>query len=154
MADVNSLADVIEIAMRKHAVKSGRALAQRAEKAGVPISYTVINQLRAGTYRHDLARDLREALHQLSGVPLQAIDGLAGVTPGSRFELPESADSLLGDQREAVLAVIRAFVKANAQPSTSRRRRQKHATPIVPIPAKKAAHPRPSADPKGATRPK
>lgn len=112
MNEPTSLSEVVERAMARHGVTSGRALAERSEAQGIPISYTTLNALRKSAYRRRLDRETRGHLAQLAGVPEEMVDRLAGA-PTARFVLPDSADELEGDQREAVLATVRAFVAAN-----------------------------------------
>lgn len=115
MANVpENLADIVAIAMRRHQVEGGRALSRKAQDLKVPISYTVLNQLADGTYRRKVGPDIRRNLAALSGVAQRTVDRLAGAPMSAPFNIPEDqAATLTGDQREAVLQVVRAFAKAN-----------------------------------------
>jgi hypothetical protein len=120
MSSVNSfpqsLAEVVTLAMRRHQVDSGRALAAKSRSMGIPITYTVLNQLHAGEYRRRMSPETRDRLAKLSGVRRVVIDRLAGAPMRTPFRLPEDqAATLSGDQRDAVLAVVRAFAAANAR---------------------------------------
>lgn len=118
MATVNrfpqSLADVVSAAKVKHGVKSGRELQEKSRQLGIFISYTVLNEVEAGTYRRRMSPETRSRLAQLAGVRRQVVDRLAGAPLGAPFRLPEDeAAALTGDQRDAILSVVRAFVNAN-----------------------------------------
>lgn len=113
-----SLADVVGVAEAKHNVQGGRALARVAKSMGLSISYTTLDQLAKGNYRRQLTPATRHILHLLSGVNETRIATLAGQPMTTPFELPPSADELNKGQRDAVISVVRAFVKANHAEST------------------------------------
>lgn len=108
-----SLAEVVDLAMEKQQVDSGRALARRSEELDLALSYTVINNLRRNQYLHRFTEEKRERLAKLAGVPRRVVDELAGIRSLAPFKLPERATELTGDQRKAVLAVVNAFIEAN-----------------------------------------
>ena len=148
----DTLAEVVDLAMHKHAVDSGRALARIAEHMGVPVSYTTLNEIRAGRYRQHVNGETREALRVLSGVSRAVIDELAGQPPSRPFQLPESADTLTGDQRDAILGVIRAFVRSNERADEAAPARTELGLAASdPTDAGDGDHRRPPRRPKGAT---
>lgn len=118
MADVRALhpqtlAAVVDMAMQRQGVTSGRALSRKSKDLGIEISYTVLNGLRSGLYPHPLGRDQRKRLARLAGIPPRVVDQLEGVRDLAPFELPDRAAELRGDQRTAVLSVVNAFLTAN-----------------------------------------
>jgi hypothetical protein len=109
-----SLGEVVRIAQMKHGVESGRQLQEVSRQRGIFISYTVLNELAAGTYRRALSPEKRERLSKLSGVPRRIVDDLAGAPPSAPMKLPEDdVATLTGDQRDVVLQIVKSFAKAN-----------------------------------------
>lgn len=95
---------------------SGRALTRRAAKAGLTLSYTAINGLAAGTYKSRPAATTPAALVYLSDDTAEQVYAGGGLPVPLRplaEDLPEDADSLAAEQRQAVLAVVRQFASVN-----------------------------------------
>lgn len=116
-----SLASVIDAAMLKQQTTGYRELARRSESLGVPISHTTLASMHRGTYGSELSKEMRARLATLAGMTVDQLNGVTGYPDRQPFLLPDSADSLSGDQREAVLAVVRAFARTNAEHRRSRR---------------------------------
>lgn len=108
------LSSVIDRALSRQGATSYRELDRRSEQLGVHISHTTLSAMHNGRYRSEISRDMRQKLATLAGLKLGELDGLTGLSHGEPFVLPDSADTLTGEQRDAVLAVVRAFANANA----------------------------------------
>ncbi len=113
MAKQETLRDIVELAVLRHPGLSGHALERLAKTRGYQISYSVINGLRAGTYRSKPSKDKLDALAWLAGVKRERVFAAAGLPlPGPSFadELPDEADLLSRAQREAILGVVNAML--------------------------------------------
>lgn len=102
--------------MDEAGVTSGRALDEEiVRRLGDEhrVSYTIINAIRNGKYHSQPEPATVRALATIARVPERVAFQAAGLPLREPFELPESASELTGDQRQAVLAVVRAFAKAN-----------------------------------------
>ena len=111
-----SLADLLDAAMVKHKVSSGRGLGEVAGRLGLSITYSQINHIRAGTYRSEPRKEALDAIAALAGVSLDLAYEASGrirLRPFSE-DLPDGVDSLTPRQRNAVLTVIRAFLEESA----------------------------------------
>lgn len=108
-----SLRDLAQRALDETGAESGRALATMSVQYGHPISQATINSMLAGTYAHKPSGDALRALARMAGVSEAEAFAAARRTARQPFALPESADELTPDQRDAVLHVIRAFVRTN-----------------------------------------
>lgn len=99
--------------MAKHKVSSGRRLGELAGRMGLSITYSQINNIRAGTYRSEPRKETLEAVAALAGVSLDVAYAAAGRTRLRPFaeDLPDGVDGLGPRQRHAVLTVIRAFLE-------------------------------------------
>ncbi len=110
-----TLREVAQTVLTKHDV-SGRQLDALARSRGLTISYTTINAMAAGSYRSTPSDKTLDALVSLSGLD-QAVVYAAARRPiplaPLAERLPVDADSLTGEQQDAVLAVVRQFAKAN-----------------------------------------
>lgn len=96
----------------------GRALGREAERAGVKIVYTTIDKIIAGTYRSKPTDTTLQALATLSQVPLEDVYLAAErPLPQARLaeQLPAGSDLLTPSQREAVIVLVRQFIKANRE---------------------------------------
>lgn len=112
MSEPTTYAELIDLAMARHDVKSYRRLEAISRDAGRLISHTTLSALHKGNYNRDTTKEMRGNLAWLAGVHERVAHAIAG-KPHAPFELPDDADSLTGDQREAVLSTVRAFIKAN-----------------------------------------
>lgn len=131
-----SLRELVDLAMSEAGVQRGRELdrvivRQLGEEHRV--SHTIINAILAGRYHSTPTPATVRSLATIARVPEGVAFAAAGIERHEPFELPDSAGELTGDQREAVLAVVRAFAKANRgsgtdtdrnrlRPAASRRR--------------------------------
>lgn len=116
MNDGLTLREIAQLASDRNGGVRGRALDRAAKKAGLTLSYTTVDRILAGTYTSTPSRKTLEALAALANVPVDDVFRAAGVpVPLARFaeQLPPDADLLTGQQREAVLAVVRQFAAAN-----------------------------------------
>lgn len=96
----------------------GRALGREAEKAGVKIVYTTIDKIIAGTYRSKPTDTTLQALATLAQVPLEDVYLAAErPLPQARLadQLPAGSDLLTPSQREAVIVLVRQFIRANRE---------------------------------------
>lgn len=110
-----TLREVAQTVLTKHDV-SGRQLDALARKRGLTISYTTINGMASGSYSSTPSDKTLDALVALSGLD-QAVVYAAARRPVPlkplAERLPADADSLTGEQQDAVLAVVRQFAKVN-----------------------------------------
>ena len=116
MNDGLTLRQIAQLASDRNGGAHGRAIDRAAKKAGLTLSYTTFDRILAGTYTSTPSRKTLEALAVLAKVPVEDVYVAAGVpAPMARFadQLPPDADLLTGQQREAVLAVVRQFAAAN-----------------------------------------
>lgn len=115
---MQTLRDLLEQAKVDRAVRSGRALADLAEKHGQKIDRTQVNAILGGTYKSRPQRPLLEAIAWLSNAELEDVYAAAELPmPGPSFadELPPDVDYLGPRERHAVITVIRAFLGAAEQ---------------------------------------
>lgn len=115
MTNQLTLREVAQAILDKHQV-SGRALNRLADQRGLALSYTTVNEMAAGKYTSRPSDKTLRALVELSDFTLEQVYAAARrpvPRSGLRERLPEDADALTGEQEEAVLAVVRQFVKAN-----------------------------------------
>lgn len=113
-----TLRDIALIAKDKHDGASGYQMERIAEDGGYRITFTTFNKIVAGTYVSRATRKTLEALAHLSGVPLERVYEVANQRHvADRFadQLPPDVDLLTEDQRNAVITVTRAFLKANRE---------------------------------------
>lgn len=115
MTNELTLREVAKAILNKHAV-SGRELNRLAEKKGHRINYTTINSMAAGTYMSRPSKETLDALVALSDFTVEEVYAAAHrpvpLQPLAEV-LPDGSDALLPGQREAVLAVVRQFIKDN-----------------------------------------
>lgn len=115
MTNAPTLRDIAQAILDKHGV-SGREVQRIAEKSGLTIAHTTINAMASGSYTSRPSDKTLRALVELSDFTLEQVYAAARrpvPRSGLRERLPEDADALTGEQEEAVLAVVRQFVKAN-----------------------------------------
>lgn len=113
-----TLRDIALIAKDKHDGASGYEMQRIAERDGYRITFTTFNKIVAGTYVSRATRKTLEALAHLSGIPIDHVYEVAGqrhVTDRFADQLPPDVDLLTEDQRNAVITVTRAFLKANRE---------------------------------------
>lgn len=114
--DKPTLSKIAQRASDRHDGAKGRAMERVAEKAGFKLTHTTFDRMLAGTYtpKKPSAKTL-EALAKLSGTPIDEVRRAAGVpVPLSPFadQLPPDVDLMDGQQREAVIGVVRQFIAA------------------------------------------
>lgn len=110
-----TLRELAQAVLDKHGV-SGRALERLAEARGLELSHTTVSRMASGAYTSRPGDKTLRALVELSDYSLEQVYAAARrpvPRSGLRERLPEDADALTGEQEEAVLAVVRQFVKAN-----------------------------------------
>jgi hypothetical protein len=110
------LRELVDLAMTRMGVDSGRALdtaivAHYGEDARV--SHTIINAILAGRYHSEPSDATVRTLARAAGVTPAAAFRIVGRPMREPFTLPDSAADLTGDQRDAILGVLRAFIRAN-----------------------------------------
>jgi hypothetical protein len=111
-----TLADLVRIAMTRLDADSGRQLdiaIVRRFGEDRRISHTILNAILNGSYHSKPSASTVETLAAAAGVSQKRAFAAAGLPYLEPFHLPDSARELRGDQRNAVLAVIRALVAAN-----------------------------------------
>lgn len=69
MTDEPTLADLIEIASKRHNGASGRRLAELAHSAQFDVSHATLNRIRTGKYRSRPSDSTLRAIAHLSGLP-------------------------------------------------------------------------------------
>lgn len=117
-----TLADLLRIAQQRFGTRSGRALAERAQKAGHKLTFTTINQILAGTYRSKPSRTTIEAVAELAGVSKTRAIRAAGIPTQQRpfaQDLPPDVELLTPAQREIVINLIRQMVATNTNLETA-----------------------------------
>lgn len=118
-----SLQELLDLAMQKRGVKSGRRLAQVAQDHGLVLTHTTVNALKAGTYKSRPTDETVRAIAWLAGVSDAVAFTAAGLrVPGPPFadELPPGVDILPPKKRKAVIELLRVLIEdeevmANAQ---------------------------------------
>lgn len=117
-----TMRELVEAAMLRFDVDSGRALDDalvRAFGKDRRVSHTILNAILSGSYHSEPKPTTLRTLADAARVPLEDAYAAAGLPYREPFHLPPSADELLGDQREAVIGVVRALVKANRRAETA-----------------------------------
>lgn len=119
------MADLIDLAMKAHGVRSGRALGEVARQRNLPLERTQINSLRSGKYHHQPQPATLRAIAQLAGVDEARVFQAAGVAqPRSPFaaELHPDADYLEPVERRVVNDLIRLLTRGRAETAGDRDR--------------------------------
>jgi len=109
-----TLADLLAMAKVRHNGASGRDLARRATDHGLQISHASISALAGSRHRRPPGRQVLEAVAWLAGVPIARAERAAGLPVSGRpfvDELPDDIDRLGRRERDALLAVARAFLE-------------------------------------------
>lgn len=117
MTNTPTLKDVAQNVLDRHGI-SGRQLQRVAERQGLKIAYTTINHMAAGTYTSTPTMTTLNALASLSDYSVEEVYAAARqAAPSQSFldRLPDSANRLTDAQANAVLGVIREYVRANDQ---------------------------------------
>jgi hypothetical protein len=110
-----SLAELIELALRKRGARSSTELQRIAAAAGLEVTHTTLNKIRTGKDKSTPTPKTIEALAYLSGVPLERVKRLVGTAGDMRpfaERLPPAIDVLLMEEQEALLLVMRKMVRA------------------------------------------
>ncbi|MGX6513293.1 hypothetical protein [Rhodococcus sp. SJ-2] len=118
MNEPRSLTELVDLAMEKQNVRSGRALARVADEQGHQITYTTINQIRSRSYRSTPEEDTLRTLAELAGIPHDVAYRAANLrTPGRPFveDLPPGVDYLAPHERQAVIELLRVMVSQRRQ---------------------------------------
>lgn len=92
---------------------SARQVARKAEREGLKLTYTTLNQMRAGSYRWSPREDTLRALAQLAGIEAEVAFRAAGLpVPGPPLadELPPGSDNLSPKSRAAVISLLRVLI--------------------------------------------
>lgn len=119
----HSLQELIDVAMTRRDIRSGRGLANLAQAHGFRLTNTTVNALRAGTYKSRPTDETVRAIAWLAGVSDAVAFTAAGLrVPGPPFadELPPGVDILPPKKRKAVIELLRVLIEdeevmANAQ---------------------------------------
>jgi hypothetical protein len=96
-----------------HQGTSARQIAAKAEKEGLKLTYTTLNQMRNGTYKSDPREDTLRALAKLAGVSNAVAFAAAGKNiPGLPLadELPPGSDNLSPRSRKVVVDMLRVLI--------------------------------------------
>ncbi|WGH80623.1 hypothetical protein QDX25_07345 [Auritidibacter ignavus] len=152
METLSSLADIVEIARRKHGTSSkpasGVQLSRIAQKQGFKITYTTINHIAAGTYKYNPSDETIRALAGLAGVSDEVAFRAAGKTPPGpplADELPPGSDNLSPRSRAAVIDMLRTLIdleqRSGIQDTSAEVSADAPASAPVPPPEALAAHP-------------
>jgi len=137
--------ELVEMAMKEAGVTSGRGLDEAiVRRLGdeARVSYTIINAILKGKYHSVPTPATVRTLATMARVSERAAFEAAGLVLHERFELPDSANELTGDQREAVLAVIRAFARANRASGRASSRPDLQAVPEAAMEEPRPGRPR------------
>ena len=112
-----SLADLVEVAARRHGTPSrpasGLQLSEAAKKKGFKLTYTTVNHIKAGTYRYTPKPETIRALAWLADVTETVAFTAAGQpVPGPPLadELPDGADNLSPKSRRVVIEMLRVLI--------------------------------------------
>ena len=108
-----SLTELVDLAMEKQNVRSGRGLARAAEERGYQLTYTTVNQIRSRSYRSTPEEDTLRTLAELAGVAPEVAYRAANLrAPGRPFveDLPPGVDYLEPKERQAVVDLLRVMV--------------------------------------------
>lgn len=132
----NSLQELAQLAIDQQGV-SARQVAIRAEKEGLKLTYTTLNQMRAGTYKYEPRPDTLRALARLAGISDQDAFTAAGKeAPGPPLadELPPGSDGLSPRSRKVVVDLLRVLIDledtGNADSETNKRTAPSPVTPL------------------------
>lgn len=112
-----TLQDVARNVLERHDV-SGRQLQNLAQARGLTITYTTINHMAAGTYASKPKMETLDALAALSDYSVEQVYAAARQPAPKvllRDRLPRSADTLSSHQIEAILTLVRLFVRQNEE---------------------------------------
>lgn len=112
-----TLRGIAQLAYNRHGY-GGRQIGRVAESAGFTLAYTTFDKILKGTYSSRPQAKTLEALAFLADVPLSRVYAAAGEPYTSdKFadELPPDIDQLTSDQRNSLITVARAFLKANRE---------------------------------------
>lgn len=108
MAD--SLADLVAGAREQ----AGLTLREVAEKSGGVLSFQTVHAIEVG--RTNVGTEKLDALADVLGLSRRAVRSAAEREPNlGPFVLPEAADLLDREERAAVLAVVRALLRARGE---------------------------------------
>ncbi|MFE9234810.1 hypothetical protein [Cellulosimicrobium funkei] len=108
------LRELLDQAMVRRDVRSGRRLAEIAQDAGYPVSHATINQIRSGSYASRPSDDTVRAIAWLAGASEEAAFTAADLPiPGPPFadELPPGVDTLSPRKRKVVLDLLRVLIE-------------------------------------------
>ncbi|MCR6706577.1 MAG: hypothetical protein NVV66_18440 [Cellulomonas sp.] len=114
MNDHHDLRGLLDRALTLHGQRSGRALADLAQRNGHEISHATINLIRSGAYKSRPSSETVRAIAWLAQVNDEVAFRAAGLrVPGRPFadELPEGVDGLSPEARRAVIALLRVLVQ-------------------------------------------
>lgn len=110
---METLAALLDDYLRREGVSS-REFDRRSAKAGHRISYTTINEIRNGRHSGRFERSTLDAIAAVTGLDRERVYAAAGLRLPSRpfaDDLPDGVDYLGQDERNALIGVIRVFLK-------------------------------------------
>nr|WP_141216273.1 hypothetical protein [Rhodococcus sp. 06-621-2] len=113
MNEDQTLKSLLTRALDKRQARSGRRLAELANKNGHKITHTTVNAFLAGTYKSTPSDETLRAIAWLAGVAESVAFTAAGRRlPGPPFadELPPGVDDLSPKEREAAITLLRVLV--------------------------------------------
>lgn len=111
-----SLKELVQLAVQRHDGASVRSLTESAKRHGFKVTYTPINEMRAGTYKSVPRPELLRAIAWLADVDASVAFTAAGQpVPGPPFaeELPPGVDNLSPKARKAAIDMLRVLVELN-----------------------------------------
>lgn len=92
---------------------SARQVARKADREGLKLTYTTLNQMRSGSYKSVPREATVRTLAQLAGVDVEVAFRAAGLpVPGPPLadELPPGSDNLSPKSRAAVISLLRVLI--------------------------------------------
>lgn len=122
MNNPQNLKDLVALAVQRNDGASVRSLAEKAKRHGFKVTYTPINEMRAGTYKSVPRAELLRAIAWLAGVDDAVAFTAAGQpVPGPPFaeELPPGVDRLSPKSRRAAIDMLRVLVDLEANSNAS-----------------------------------
>lgn len=100
---------------------SARQVARKADREGLKLTYTTLNQMRSGSYKSVPREATVRTLAQLAGIDVAVAFHAAGLpVPGPPLadELPPGSDNLSPKSRAAVISLLRVLIDLESNHDT------------------------------------